>query len=31
MGLAFIELTPDQRSILENWLAEIVTQLSQVS
>ncbi len=31
MGLAFIELTPDQRSILENWLAEIVSQLSQVS
>ena len=31
MGLAFIELTADQRSILENWLAEIVTQLSQVS
>jgi hypothetical protein len=31
MGLAFIEMTPDQRSILESWLAEIVTQLSQVS
>jgi hypothetical protein len=31
MGLAFIEMTPDQRSILENWLAEIVSQLSQVS
>jgi hypothetical protein len=31
MGLAFIEMTPDQRSILENWLAEFVSQLSQVS
>lgn len=31
MGLAFIELTPDQRSILENWLAEIVSRLSQGS
>jgi hypothetical protein len=31
MGLAFIEITPDQRSVLENWLAEIVSQLSQVS
>jgi hypothetical protein len=31
MGLAFIEMTPDQRSILENWLGEIVSQLSQVS
>jgi len=25
MSLAFIEMTPDQRSVLENWLAEIVT------
>lgn len=31
MGLAFIEMTPDQRSLLETWLAEIVSQLSQVS
>jgi hypothetical protein len=31
MGLAFIEMTPDQRAILETWLAEIVTQLTQVS
>jgi hypothetical protein len=31
MGLAFIEITPDQRSVLENWLTEIVSQLSQVS
>jgi hypothetical protein len=31
MGLAFIEMTPDQRSLLENWLAEIVSQLTQVS
>jgi hypothetical protein len=31
MGLAFIEMTPDQRSILENWLAEILSQLSPVS
>src|SRR5271169_5327653 len=31
MGLAFIEMTPDQRSLLEAWLAEIVTQLSSAS
>jgi hypothetical protein len=31
MGLAFIEVTPDKRSLLENWLAEIVSQFSQVS
>jgi hypothetical protein len=31
MGLAFVEMPPDQRSLLENWLAEIVSQLSQVS
>lgn len=31
MGLAFIEMTPDHRSTLENWLAEIVTQLTRVS
>jgi hypothetical protein len=27
MGLAFTEMTPDQRSLLEAWLAEIVSQL----
>jgi len=27
MGLAFTELTPNQRSILESWLAELVIQL----
>jgi hypothetical protein len=26
MGLAFSEMAPDQRSLLEDWLAEIVTQ-----
>ncbi|HTC39961.1 MAG TPA: PilZ domain-containing protein [Candidatus Acidoferrales bacterium] len=31
MGVAFVEMTPDQRSILETWLAEIVSQLSEVS
>ena len=31
MGLAFTETTPDQRSILETWLAEIVIQLRPVS
>lgn len=31
MGLAFTEMTPDQRSILEAWLAEIVSQLRTVS
>jgi PilZ domain-containing protein len=31
MGLAFTEMTPGQRSILETWLAEIVTQLRSVS
>jgi hypothetical protein len=31
MGLAFTEMTPAQRSILEAWLAEIVTQLRPVS
>ena len=25
MGLAFKEMTPDQRSLLETWLAEIVS------
>ena len=27
MGLAFSEITPDQRSVLETWLVELVTQL----
>jgi len=27
MGLAFTDMTPDQRSVLEAWLAEIVSQL----
>jgi PilZ domain len=27
MGLAFAQLPPAQRSLLEDWLAEIVTQL----
>jgi hypothetical protein len=31
MGLAFTEMTPDQRLILEAWLAEIVTQLKPTS
>src|SRR5271154_3196203 len=31
MGLAFIEMTPDQRSLLESWLSEIVSQLRPVS
>ncbi|HWO37448.1 MAG TPA: PilZ domain-containing protein [Candidatus Acidoferrum sp.] len=31
MGLAFLEVTPDQRSLLENWLADIVCQLRPVS
>jgi hypothetical protein len=31
MGLAFTEMTPDQRSLLETWLAEIVSQLRPVS
>ena|SRR5271165_1857756 len=30
MGLAFTEMTPDQRSLLEAWLAEIVSQLRPV-
>jgi len=30
MGLAFTETTPEQRSVLEGWLAEIVTQLKPV-
>jgi hypothetical protein len=31
MGLAFIDMTPEHRSLLENWLAEIVTQLGPVA
>ena len=31
MGLAFGEIAPDQRAILEGWLAEIVSQLRPVS
>ena len=31
MGLAFTEMAPDQRSRLEEWLAEIVVQLGPVS
>lgn len=31
MGLAFTEMTPDQRSQLEAWLAEIVRELGSVS
>lgn len=31
MGLAFAEITPDQRSLLETWLAELVMQLRPVS
>jgi hypothetical protein len=30
MGLAFTEMTPEHRLILEGWLAEIVTQLKPV-
>jgi hypothetical protein len=31
MGLAFTEMTPDQRSLLEAWLSEIVSQLRPAS
>jgi hypothetical protein len=31
MGLAFTEMTPEQRSLLEAWLVEIVSQLKPVS
>ena len=31
MGLAFKDITPDQRSLLEAWLIEIVSQLRSVS
>lgn len=31
MGIAFADTTPDQRSVLENWLIELVTQLQAAS
>jgi hypothetical protein len=31
MGLAFIEIMPEQRLLLEAWLAEIVSRLRMVS
>jgi hypothetical protein len=31
MGLAFTEMAPDQKSILEAWIAEIVSQLNPAS
>jgi len=31
MGLAFTDMTPNHRAILEGWLAEIVTQLRPTS
>jgi PilZ domain len=31
MGLAFTDMMPNQRSLLEAWLAEIVSQLRLVS
>ncbi len=31
MGLAFTEMAPNQRLILEAWIAEIVSQLRSVS
>ena len=31
MGLAFTEMTPNQRTQLEAWIAEIVSQLGPVS
>jgi hypothetical protein len=31
MGLSFAEMKPDQRSLLETWLVEIVSQLKPVS
>ena len=30
MGVAFTEMTSDQRTVLETWLVEIVTQLKSV-
>jgi hypothetical protein len=29
MGLAFSEMAPDHRAVLEGWLVELVTQLKQ--
>jgi hypothetical protein len=31
MGLAFTDMTPDQRSVLEAWLVEIISQLKPSS
>jgi hypothetical protein len=31
MGLAFTEMTPNQRALLEVWLAELVAQLMPTS
>ena len=31
MGMAFTEMTPDQRSILEAWIAETISQLKPLS
>ena len=31
MGLSFIEMAPNQRSVLEDWLAEMVLQLRSSS
>jgi len=31
MGLAFQQVAPSQRSLLEDWLAEIVTRLRRLS
>lgn len=31
MGLAFTEMLPDQRALLEDWLAELVTQFRPTS
>jgi hypothetical protein len=31
MGVAFTEMAADQRSVLEAWLVEIVSQLKSVS
>ena len=31
MGVAFVEMPPEQRSVLEDWIAEIVSQLRPVS
>jgi hypothetical protein len=30
MGVAFVEMPPEQRSVLEDWIAEIVSQLRPV-